>query len=151
MKSMVRAAVAAAFAVAAAGPAAAQTAPALTMAVAAPVTSLDPHYHQLSPNNAVADMIFDRLVGTDAQSRPIPGLATEWRAVEPNVWEFKLRPGVRFHNGNEFTAEDVAFTLERVPNVPNSPSSFAIFTRPIRAVEIVDSTPSGCGRRGRTR
>jgi peptide/nickel transport system substrate-binding protein len=138
MKSMVRAAVAAAFAVAAAGPAAAQTAPALTMAVAAPVTSLDPHYHQLSPNNAVADMIFDRLVGTDAQSRPIPGLATEWRAVEPNVWEFKLRPGVRFHNGNEFTAEDVAFTLERVPNVPNSPSSFAIFTRPIRAVEIVD-------------
>jgi peptide/nickel transport system substrate-binding protein len=139
MKSMVRAAVAAAFAVAAAGPAAAQTAPALTMAVAAPVTSLDPHYHQLSPNNAVADMIFDRLVGTDAQSRPIPGLATEWRAVEPNVWEFKLRPGVRFHNGNEFTAEDVAFTLERVPNVPNSPSSFAIFTRPIRAMEIVDS------------
>jgi peptide/nickel transport system substrate-binding protein len=143
MKGMGRAAVAAAFAVAAAaaGPAAAQSsaqAPALTMAVAAPVTSIDPHYHQLSPNNAVADMIFDKLVGTDAQARPIPGLATEWRAVEPNLWEFKLRPGVRFHNGNEFTAEDVAFTLERVPNVPNSPTSFAIFTRPIRAVEIVD-------------
>lgn len=144
MKTMARAAgFAAACAFAAVGSAAAQTAPApaganLTMAVAAPVTSLDPHYHQLSPNNAVADMVFDKLVGTDNQSRPIPGLATEWRAVEPNVWEFKLRPGVRFHNGNEFTAEDVAFTLERVPNVPNSPSSFAIFTRPIRAVEIVD-------------
>jgi len=145
MKSMVRAAgVAAAFAVAMmAGSASAQTAPPaaaahLTMAVAAPVTSLDPHYHQLSPNNAVADMIFDRLVNTDGQSRPVPGLAVEWRAVEPNLWEFKLRPGVRFHNGSEFTAEDVAFTFERVPNVPNSPSSFAIFTRPIRAIEIVD-------------
>jgi peptide/nickel transport system substrate-binding protein len=110
----------------------------LTMAVGAPVTSLDPHYHQLSPNNAVADMIFDKLVNTDSQARRVPGLATEWQAVEPNVWEFKLRQGVRFHNGNEFTAEDVAFTLDRLPKVPNSPSSFAIYSRPIQAVEIVD-------------
>ena len=110
----------------------------LTMAVGAPVTSLDPHYHQLSPNNAVADMIFDRLVNTDDRARLVPGLATEWRAVEPTVWEFKLRPGVHFHNGNEFTAEDVAFTFQRVPNVPNSPSSFAIYTRPIQRIEVVD-------------
>ena len=110
----------------------------LTMAVGAPVTSLDPHYHQLSPNNAVADMVFDKLVNTDAESRLVPGLATEWRAIEPTLWEFKLRPGVRFHNGQEFTAEDVAFTFARVPNVPNSPSSFAIYTRPIQSVEIVD-------------
>jgi len=110
----------------------------LTMAVGAPVTSLDPHYHQLSPNNAVAQMIFDRLVHTDHQARNMPGLATEWRAVDETTWEFRLRPDVRFHNGNAFTAEDVAFTLQRVPNVPNSPSSFAIFTRPITAVEIVD-------------
>ncbi|MBW8269419.1 ABC transporter substrate-binding protein [Caldovatus aquaticus] len=119
----------------AAAPARAQT---LTMAVGAPVTSLDPHYHQLSPNNAVADMIFDRLINTDNLSRMVPGLAVEWRAVEPTVWEFRLRPGVRFHNGNPFTAEDVAFTLQRVPNVPNSPSSFAAYVRPIRGVEIVD-------------
>ncbi|HYZ32644.1 MAG TPA: ABC transporter substrate-binding protein [Crenalkalicoccus sp.] len=110
----------------------------LTMAVGAPVTSLDPHYHQLSPNNAVADMIFDRLVEDDAQARLVPGLATEWRAVDETTWEFRLRANVRFHNGSPFTAEDVAFTLARVPNVPNSPSSFAIYTRPIRAVEIVD-------------
>ena len=110
----------------------------VTMAVAAPVTSLDPHYHQLSPNNAVADTIFDKLVNTDAKSTSIPGLALSWRAVEPNVWEFKLRPNVRFHNGNPFTAEDVAFTLQRLPNVPNSPSSFAAYSRPIQAMEIVD-------------
>ena len=110
----------------------------LTMAVGAPVTSLDPHYHQLSPNNAAADMIFDRLVDTDVRSRNIPGLALTWTAIEPTVWEFKLRPNVRFHNGNAFTAEDVAFTIARLPNVPNSPSSFAIYSRPITAVEIVD-------------
>ncbi|GGG36497.1 ABC transporter substrate-binding protein [Caldovatus sediminis] len=110
----------------------------LTMAVGAPVTSLDPHYHQLSPNNAVADMIFDRLINTDNLSRMVPGLAVEWRPVGPTVWEFRLRPGVRFHNGNPFTAEDVAFTIQRVPNVPNSPSSFAAYVRPIQGVEIVD-------------
>ena len=79
----------------------------LTMAVGAPVTSLDPHYHQLSPNNAVADMVFDRLVNVDAQSRQIPGLALEWRVVEPTVWEFKLRKGIKFHNGEPFDAEAV--------------------------------------------
>ena len=110
----------------------------LTMGVGSPVTSLDPHFHQLSPNNAVADMIFDKLVETDGQARNQPGLATEWRAVAPTVWEFKLRDGVRFHNGSAFTAEDVAFTLRRLPNVPNAPSSFAIYARPLTRIEIVD-------------
>jgi len=45
---------------------------------------------------------------------------------------------VRFHNGSEFTAEDVAFTLQRLPNVPNAPSSFAAYARPITRIEIVD-------------
>ncbi|UPY39280.1 ABC transporter substrate-binding protein [Sediminicoccus sp. KRV36] len=111
----------------------------LNMAVGAPVTSIDPHFHQLSPNNAVAGMIFDRLINTDGQSRMTPGLAESWTAIAPDVWEFKLRRGVRFHNGSEFTAEDVAFTFQRVPNVPNSPSSFAAFVRPMRSVEVVDS------------
>ncbi|MBR0680533.1 ABC transporter substrate-binding protein [Roseomonas eburnea] len=119
----------------AAGQVHAQTA---TIAVGAPVTSIDPHYHQLSPNNAVSDSIFDKLVNTDAQARNIPGLATEWRVVEPTVWEFRLRPNVRFHNGNAFTAEDVAFTLQRLPNVPNSPSSYAVYARPITRIEVVD-------------
>jgi peptide/nickel transport system substrate-binding protein len=110
----------------------------LTMGVGSPVTSLDPHYHQLSPNNAVADMIFDKLVETDGQARMVPGLATEWRAIAPTVWEFKLREGVRFHNGSAFTAEDVAFTLQRLPNVPNAPSSFAAYARPIVRIEIPD-------------
>ncbi len=43
-----------------------------------------------------------------------PGLAESWEAVEPNRWRFKLRKGVKFHNGNDFTAEDVAFSATRV-------------------------------------
>ncbi|MBK1660473.1 ABC transporter substrate-binding protein [Paracraurococcus ruber] len=118
-----------------AGGAAAQS---LTMAVGAPVTSLDPHYHQLSPNTAVAQMVFDGLTGTDARARVVPGLAEGWTAVDETTWEFRLRRGVRFHNGSALTAADVAFTFQRVPNVPNSPSSYAIYTRPIREVQIVD-------------
>jgi peptide/nickel transport system substrate-binding protein len=110
----------------------------LTMGVGSPVTSLDPHYHQLSPNNAVADMIFEKLVDTDGAARNIPGLATEWRVLGPTVWEFKLREGVRFHNGSPFTAEDVVFTIQRLPNVPNSPSSYAAYARPIVRMEVVD-------------
>jgi peptide/nickel transport system substrate-binding protein len=128
------AALAAAFALAS-GAAQAQT---LTLGVGAPVTSLDPHYHNLAPNNAMADTLYDALTHRDARARLVPGLAESWRAVDEDTWEFKLRSGVRFHNGSEFTAEDVAFTLRRVPEVPNSPSSFAAFTRPITEVEVVD-------------
>ncbi|MFT8244658.1 ABC transporter substrate-binding protein [Roseomonas sp. BN140053] len=118
-----------------AGSAGAQT---LNLAVGAPVTSLDPHYHALSPNYAVADMLFDSLTSFDARGRLIPRLAESWRPVSEDTWEFKLRPGVRFHNGSALTAEDVAFTVERVPTVPNSPSTYGIYTRAIRSVEVVD-------------
>ncbi len=110
----------------------------LTMAVGATVTSLDPHFHQLTPNNAVASMLFDTLTQLDGRARLSPALAVAYRTVDENTWEIKLRPDVRFHNGNPFTAEDVAFTFARIPNVPNSPASYATFVRPMKAVEIVD-------------
>ncbi|HEY8610695.1 MAG TPA: ABC transporter substrate-binding protein [Roseomonas sp.] len=136
MKKIVSvAAVAALSAFGAPGIAGAQT---LNLAVGAPVTSLDPHYHALSPNYAVADMLFDSLTAFDAQARVQARLAESWKPVEENVWEFKLRPNVKFHNGNAFTAEDVAFTIARVPTVPNSPSSYGIYTRAIQRVEVVD-------------
>ncbi|MFC3127080.1 ABC transporter substrate-binding protein [Pseudoroseomonas globiformis] len=140
MKIVTKAAVLAAvsaLSIAAAKPAEAQSQN-LTMAVGAQVTSLDPHYHALSPNYAVATMLFSSLTAFDSEARLEADLAVSWKAIEPKVWEFKLREGVKFHNGNDFTAEDVAFTIERVPTVPNSPSSYAIYTRAIERVEVVD-------------
>ena len=47
-----------------------------------------------------------------------PGLAVSWEAVDDLTWEFKLRDGVTFHDGNPLTADDVVFSFERAPDVP---------------------------------
>ena len=86
----------------------------LNLAVGAPVTSLDPHYHALSPNYAVADMLFDSLTTFDAKGRLQPRLAESWKPVAEDDWEFKLRPGVKLNKGNDLNAEEVALKLERV-------------------------------------
>ncbi|WP_159992408.1 ABC transporter substrate-binding protein [Roseomonas sp. 18066] len=104
----------------------------------APSTS-DPLFHNRVVNNSLAANIFDRLVHQDERQQLVPGLATAWRAIGDNAWEFTLRPGVRFQDGSPFGAEDVAATLARIPRVPNSPSAFTISTRAIRQVEIVDA------------
>lgn len=111
---------------------------ALTFGNNASVTSIDPHFYTATPNLEVSKQIFDGLTRTDADGKVQPGLALSWRQVEPQVWEFKLRPGVTFHDGTPFTADDVAFTLSRVPKVQNSPGSFVIFTRSIERAEVVD-------------
>jgi peptide/nickel transport system substrate-binding protein len=107
----------------------------LTIGLGLNVTSIDPHFHNTTPNLNVASQIFDRLVHTDAAQKPVPGLALSWRALDPTTWEFTLRQGVRFSDGSPFEAEDALASLRRAPNVPNSPSSFGIFTRAIGAAE----------------
>jgi peptide/nickel transport system substrate-binding protein len=112
--------------------------PALTIGIGAPVTSMDPHFFNASFNSAIASHIFDRLTERTADARLIPGLAESWRLVSDTVWEFKLRAGVTWHDGKPFTADDVAFTIERAPNVPNAPGGFGIYLRAIQRVEILD-------------
>src|SRR5690242_7492438 len=110
----------------------------LAIGIGADVTSIDPHYHNVTPNNNVAAHIFDYLVLRDERQRTIPGLAESWRTVDPLTWEFKLRRGVMFHDGSEFTAADVVASIERVPTVPNSPSPFTAYTKQIKEMIVVD-------------
>jgi peptide/nickel transport system substrate-binding protein len=110
----------------------------LTIGIGADVTAIDPHYHNVTPNNNVAAHIFDYLVLRDERQKPIPGLAESWRTVDPLTWEFKLRKGVKFHDGSEFTAADVVASIDRVPLVPNSPSPFTAYTKQIKEMIVVD-------------
>ena len=110
----------------------------LSIALSADVTSIDPHYHNLTPNNNVAEHIFETLITKDPRSKLKPALAESWRAIDDLTWEFKLRRGVKFHDGGDFTAPDVVFSIDRVPNVPNSPSSFATYSKQITEKIVVD-------------
>jgi len=101
-------------------------------------SSLDMMNQQETPASNVGAQIFDTLVERDGNLKMVPGLATELpKLVSPTTWEIKLRKGVKFHNGEEFNAESVKFSLERVANPANKlrgSSSFA----PIDKVDIVD-------------
>jgi peptide/nickel transport system substrate-binding protein len=129
------AATAVAVAALAAAPASSQD---LKIAVAADVTSIDPHFFNLFPNNNIAEHVFDKLVQMDPDSKMIPGLATSWKTIDDRTWEFRLRKGAKFHDGSEVTADDVAYSIDRVPQVPNSPGPFTAYTKAIVAKEIVD-------------
>ena len=110
----------------------------LRIGLSADVTSVDPHFHNLGPNNLVGWHVFDALTRVDENARLVPGLAESWRAVDATTWEFKLRRGVKFHDGSELTAEDVLFSIERPGTIANSPGPYTTFTRPIVAKEAVD-------------
>ncbi len=114
------------------------TAAELRIGLGADVTSMDPHFLNVASNNNVAWHVFDSLVHVDADARLVPALATSWRAVDDTTWEFKLRRGVKFHDGSEFTAEDVLFSLERPATIANSPGPFTGFVKAIVAKQVVD-------------
>ncbi len=110
----------------------------LRVGLASEPSSVDPHYHNLSPNNMLSRQVFEPLVGQDSKQALEPSLAESWKAVDDNTWEFKLRRGVKFFDGTDFTADDVIATFKRLPNVPRSPSSFASFIAG-QTIEKVDS------------
>jgi peptide/nickel transport system substrate-binding protein len=110
----------------------------LSVALAADVTSIDPHFHNLTPNLNVGNHVFETMVGKDARGKLVPALAESWRTIDELTWEFKLRKGVKFHDGSDFTAADVVFSLDRVPTVPNSPSPFTTYMKQITEKQIVD-------------
>ena len=100
--------------------------------------SIDPQFSRTGNNQMTSLHIFDRLILTDANVRPMPGLAVEWEAEDDTTWLVRLREGVTFHDGSPFTAADVVYSLERAPDVPNSPASFAGSVANLASSEIVN-------------
>ena len=75
--------------------------------------TLDPHAVSLLPTSRLLAQVYDPLVFRDRDWKVIPWLATSWTQVGEKVWRFKLREGVRFHDGTPFTADDVVFSVQR--------------------------------------
>jgi peptide/nickel transport system substrate-binding protein len=75
--------------------------------------TLDPHSANLLPTNRVLSQVYEGLVMRDKNFKIVPGLAVSWSQPDPKTWRFKLRPNVKFHEGQAFTADDVVFSVER--------------------------------------
>ncbi|MFT8247132.1 ABC transporter substrate-binding protein [Roseomonas sp. BN140053] len=116
-------------------PAMAQT---LRIGIQSPPSTLDPHWLLNLSNTGALRNIYDTLVARDEEMRLQPGLAESWRVVDDTTWEFKLRPGVRFHDGAPLTSADVAASFQRVPNVPGNPNPYTIYLAGVTGVEVVD-------------
>ena len=93
------------------GPAQAET---VRWARASDPTSLDPHAFNVGTNFGLLHQMYEPLVVRDAKGGLTPTLAVSWRLTDdPTVWEFKLRPNVKFHDGSALTSKDVVFSLNR--------------------------------------
>ncbi|MHB2169821.1 ABC transporter substrate-binding protein [Alsobacter sp. R-9] len=78
------------------------------------VTTLDPYAHTESFTTSMLHHVFDPLVRRNRKLELEPALATSWKTVAPDTWRFELRKGVKFHNGNDFNADDVVASITRL-------------------------------------
>jgi len=89
------------------------------------VQTLDPVSQNESFTNALNGQIYEFLVARDKQLGIVPALATEWKQDGPLKWTFKLRRGVKFHEGQPFTADDVVFSVNRAKEKTSQIANYA--------------------------
>ncbi|MBI1964229.1 MAG: ABC transporter substrate-binding protein [Candidatus Rokubacteria bacterium] len=120
-------------------PAVAVAAPAGKLVIAQGVdpTTLDPQWHEETPAYNVLLNIYDTLLFRDTNLKIIPWLAESWKLVNPTTWEFKIRKGVKFHNGEDVDADAVKFSLDRIRG-PELKGRQAGYFRLVTSVDVVD-------------
>ncbi|MEM9047889.1 MAG: ABC transporter substrate-binding protein [Pseudomonadota bacterium] len=96
--------------------------------------TLDPMSQNEGPTNTMNGMIYESLVTRDAGLALQPELAESWTSAADG-WTFKLREGVKFHDGSDFTAEDVVFSFERAKS---ESSDFKEQAKAVASVEVID-------------
>ena len=97
--------------------------------------TLDPHSQNEGPTLATNGMMYESLVTRDAALALQPELAVSWEPTEGNTWRFTLRQGVKFQGGEDFTAEDVEFSITRAMH---EKSDFKEQLKSIVEVKIID-------------
>ncbi len=111
----------------------------LVVAQGGDIARFDPHYSTSSNDIRWSFNIFDNLTSRHPDGKLYPGLATEWKLQNQTQWTFKLRPGVKFHNGDPFTSADAKFSLERTYD-PNAKTMVATVFTTIDRIEALDPT-----------
>lgn len=111
------------------------------IAIADEPSTLDPQATEDGNERAVNDNVYEALLGRDGETNELtPRLAAELPTqVEPTVWEFTLREGVEFTNGEPFDAEAAAFSINRIVD-PDYESAQLDYYGPLESAEAVDAT-----------
>jgi peptide/nickel transport system substrate-binding protein len=109
----------------------------LTIGVRGGPDSIDPHFTATGTHAETLKHIYDTLTWSGDGLEIEPRLATSWKAINDTTWEFKLRPGVKFHDGSDLTAEDVKFSITRM-QTPMGPNPTTIYVRRVKDVQIPD-------------
>lgn len=118
-----------------------QTGGRLTVAITSPLQSFDPANHRDRITETVLRCMFDGLVTRTPAGEIVPEIAEAWKQVSQTEWEFTIRSGISFHNGEPLTADDVGFSLERVAlegRMDGQTSPRQSLLPPIEAIEAPD-------------
>jgi peptide/nickel transport system substrate-binding protein len=105
--------------------------------LAAEPNTFDPHLTVGRNTQIFIVNVYDGLTARDAQGHLVPALAESWKRLNPTTWQFALRRGVKFHNGDDFNADSVKFTLDRAIN-PETKATIGSELSTIASTEIVD-------------
>jgi len=97
--------------------------------------TMDPHSQNESFTNSVNQQVYEYLVHRDRQLNFAPGLALSWEQVSPLKWRFKLRQGVKFHDGSTFNADDVVFSIIRAQQPT---SQIAVYANAVGTPKKID-------------
>ncbi|MCC7370546.1 MAG: hypothetical protein IT306_19145 [Chloroflexi bacterium] len=112
----------------------------VTIALSAEPNTFDPHLTVGRNTQIFIANVFDGLTARDASANILPALATEWGFLGDGAsWQFKLRSGVTFHNGDPFNAESAKFTIERAID-PATKSTISSELATIAGVDVVDAS-----------
>jgi peptide/nickel transport system substrate-binding protein len=102
--------------------------------------SLDPQMEIDTPTGRINMNIYDPLFRRDSSGKIQPHLVESFKMLDPLTWEFKLRKGVKFHNGEDFNAETVKFSIERGSDKTIKPKPrLGRYYTTFKSVEVVDS------------
>ena len=99
------------------------------------VQTMDPHGLFETMTLGFQRSIYEGLVARDESMKMVGALAERWENVEPNTWRFHLRKGVKFHDGSDFAADDVAFSVERIRS---EGSDLKVVARLIAETRVID-------------
>src|SRR5436190_8285875 len=110
----------------------------LVVAQGGDIAKFDPHFSTSSNDIRVSFNIFDNLTSRHPDGKLYPGLATEWKLQGQTTWAFKLRQGVKWHNGDPFTSADAKFSIERTYD-PTAKTMVATVFTTIDRIEAPDA------------